>query len=542
MKRFLAKTMLIFAVILLSIFSFSCAEKDGADCLFRYSLSQDPKNLDPQLATDTPSLVVIENLFEGLLKTTSKGTITEGVASSFSVSEDGLVYKFILRQNAFWTGKGVFSENVTAEDFVFAFRRLADPTTFSPYSHKIFCIKNSEKINNGEIPVDNLAVKATSKYELEIVLEKPNASFLSLLTSSFAMPCNEKFFYETKGKYGLETNAVIANGAFYLTQWLYDAYGKDNFLILRRNLTYNEVSKVYPSGLNFFIVRDSEKAIKDFKNKETDCIVDDGLSEDLPLSSETKQTYEPTSSGLVFNTENPIFSIEAVRKALSICIDRSLFTDEIPTNLSIAYGLVPSSVTLLNKSFRELSAEPALEQYNVSLAQYLWESSLTKADKNLLNSVSIIVPQSYEFSNYLSSITEQWRENLDFYCVVEILPDDEFENRIKTGNYYIAINEIKGEYNSPSAFLNTFKTGESKNIFGFSNADFDGIVDSAESVASLTDSLNFYIEAEKFLINKFMYFPVFYQKEYLVIGEKISDIRFNPFTNQIDFSLAKNKK
>lgn len=542
MKGKVAKIFLALCLIVLCVFSSSCSENDGSNYLFKYDLNFDPKNLDPQLATDSSSLIVIQNMFEGLLKISETGTIKEGVATEFLVSDDGLTYTFNLRQNAFWTGTKNFSQNITADDFVFTFRRLVDPKTFSPYAEKFFCIKNAEKINKENLAVENLAVKANGKYQLTIELEYPNADFLRLLTTPPAMPCNEDFFYSTKGKYGLETDSTISNGAFYLTQWLYDPYGNDNFLILRRNQAYNEFSRVYPSGLNFLIVRDSENIIKDFKSGDTDCIVSNGENKDLFTSDNSIKEFDTISSGLVFNMQKPLFQIEEVRKSLSICVDRSVLANEIPKNVKVSYGLIPSGVTMLNKSFRELAAEPAVNQYNASLSQYLWESTLTKAEKNSLNNVTIIVPQSYAYSGLLNIITEQWRETLGFYCGIEVVSDEEYETRIKAGEYYIALSEIKGQENTPSAFLEEFETNNSKNIFGYSDSEFDELLASAKSLKSLTECLEKYTHAEKILTEKFAYLPMFYQKEYLVLDKNISDIIFDPFTKQIDFSIAKNKK
>lgn len=532
----------IIAIVLVMCFAFisaSCSKKDGTGVIFRYALSQDPQNLDPQLSTDMSSLTIIENLYEGLMKKGPKGTIENGVAESYTVSEDGLKYTFKLRQNAFWAGNKNFKQQVTAKDFVFAFRRLIDPKTYSPYSDKYFCIKNSQQINQGKLPVDQLGVSSNSDFELVIELQYSNPEFLTLLAESSSAPCNEDYFYSTKGKYGLESTFVIANGAFYLNQWLFDPYGKDNYLILKKNKFYNEYSPVCPSGLNYFIVRDKDSILSNFKKDQYECIVDDGTNKALFDKKYKASEYENMSSGIVFNLSNPLLQNNAVRQALALSIDRNISESELTKGIRTAGGIVPNGVTLLNKSFRELASEPTVGKYNKSLAQFLWTSSLTQTQKNLLNSYKIIVPKSYKNSEYLDYITTQWQDVLELSCSIEVLPDEDFKKRIATGDYNMALCEIKGDHNSPDAFLSAFKTNNKNNTFKFSNSQYDAILNKINTTSKLSDCITFYSEAEKYLIDNYYYIPAFYQKEYLISDKKVSGIIYDPFTKQIDFRNSK---
>lgn len=531
---------IIIAIVFCFSFMFSaCSKDDGADKIIRYPLISDPQNLDPQLATDSSSLMIIGNLYEGLFKRDAQGNVINGTAESYTVSSDGLTYTFKLRENAFWKGINYIEENVTASDFVFALRRIVNPKTYSPYSESYLCIKNAEQIIEGSLPVDELGVRANGDYELIIELAYLNPEFINLMAQSSSMPCNEEFFYNTNGKYGLETESVYANGPFYLTQWIYDPYGQDNYLILKRNTHYNQYSKVYPSGLNFFIVKDQAKIIENFNNSKYEAIADDGTSKELYNNKNNVSEYDTISSGIVFNINNDILKDNSVRKALAICIDRNDEENQATGGIKTSYGLIPKNVTMLNKSYRELAAEPAIGQFNKELSQYLWLSALTQAEKNLLNSATIIVPQSYGYSENIDYVLQQWHETLELYCSVEILPDNEYKSRISSGNYYFALAEIKGEENSPEAFLSFFKTGTDNNSFKFSISEFDGILAKKNTTANLSVALTYYSQAEKYLIDNFYYVPLFYQKEYLVYDNSVEGLIFDPFTNQIYFRESK---
>jgi len=129
------------------IISTGCSEKDGSGYLFKYSLSADPKNLDPQIADDTPAMTVMGNIYSGLLKFADNGKLTEAVATDYKISSDGLTYTFNLREDNYWSGSDSdFKEQVTSKDFVFAFRRIFDKNTSSPYAKDFICIKNADKV------------------------------------------------------------------------------------------------------------------------------------------------------------------------------------------------------------------------------------------------------------------------------------------------------------------------------------------------------------------------------------------------------------
>jgi oligopeptide transport system substrate-binding protein len=527
-------------VLAFVLFGTSCSEKDGSGYLFKSSLMGNPKILDPQIASDESSLVVIGNMFCGLLRVSGDGKLAEGVASSYTVSDDGLKYVFSLKNNFYWHGPNDYKKQVTAEDFVFAFKRIFDKSTKSPYTSTFLCIKNASKIISGEMTPDSLGVKANGNFELEFELDYPNANFLSLLATSAAMPCNEEFFKSTKGKYGLDDDSCISNGGFYLKEWQYDPYGENNYIIMRKNSYFSAVYPVYPSGLNFFIEKNEENIESDFLAGNTDCIIS-GTNKKLLKSDCMADEYETAASGFVYNLKSETFSNKSLREALSLCVDRSAYADEL-SGSSAAYGIIPSGVTMLNKSYRELVSEKDKSVFNLELAKQKWNEGLSAIGKMTILNVNILVPQSFEDPERLKYITQQWQNGLGFFCGLEVVPDGEYRSRILSGDYEIAVLEISGTYNSPEAILNNFKTSNSSNIIRYSNPEFDRIMDESGRSKSLNECVKLYSQAEKLVIDDAVYTPLFYEKEYFIYRKTIEGIGFNPFTKQIDFCGAKNFK
>ena len=198
MEKRLTATILMLSLFLTTAFLFTaCEEDDGKGYIFGYNISSNPSSLDPQCANDRQSFLLIGTLFEGLLKCDNEGNIIPAGAHK-------LTYKFKLHENRYWTDVNGFSEKVTAKDYVYGFQRLFSPETRAPGAEDLYCIKNSQKIAKGLIPdVSQLGVKAISDYELQITLDYPDSSFLMLLTTAPAMPCNKEYFLASQGKYGL---------------------------------------------------------------------------------------------------------------------------------------------------------------------------------------------------------------------------------------------------------------------------------------------------------------------------------------------------
>ncbi|MGN1223598.1 MAG: ABC transporter substrate-binding protein, partial [Ruminococcus sp.] len=132
-------------------------ESDGSGYLFTYTLLGNPENLDPLLATDASSKLILRNMMQGLLKENPDGTISNAIAEQYTMQDDGLVYTFYLRNDCYW----YFDENqnekiddgetwkVTAYDFVYAFQRMFLAETRSPYRETFSCLAYADEIING---------------------------------------------------------------------------------------------------------------------------------------------------------------------------------------------------------------------------------------------------------------------------------------------------------------------------------------------------------------------------------------------------------
>jgi len=527
---------LIFACVMSAT---SCGDDDGSGGVFKYNIPANPQSLDPQTATDSTSDLLISNIYRGLLTANSDGSISSGVAEDYVVSEDGLVYTFKLRQDVYWVDSGDFEAQCTAHDFVFGFQRLFDPETRAARASDYYCIKNAEHVHRGYIPVvSEIGVKAIGDFELEITLDHPNPQFPLLLTKTPAMPCNAEYFEYAQGKYGLAADATPSNGAFYIRTWEYDPYTitDNNFIVLKRNAKTNETTQVFPSGLNFFIV-DKAGFVDDFVTGTTDCIAVTDEEAGLINGEYTVTEYSSISVGMVFNSDYSVLANTDFRRALASLVNR----EELAVPLAAynaSQGVVPDEVTLLEKPYREYAGESMLTEYNVDKAMEYYNSAEESLDKDLFVGARIIMPDD-TMKDAVSYVMQEWQKQLGFYCVVEVLSPEDYDKRLRSGDYEIAVVELTGGYNSPEAYLGAFTIDSSDNYAKYRNKQFERYIQLAGRAVELSESADYYVQAERLLLDEAAFVPLCSKNEYFFLAEDVWDISYNPFTKTVDFSKAK---
>lgn len=542
MKRIFA----LLCAIALPLPLFSCGNKqqgDGSGMMYNASLLNNPQSLDPQFAEDESSCTVITNLYSGLMQSDSDGNITCRNAASYTISDDCTIYTFKLREDNYWffdtnDNDKVEEEEcfpVTADDYVFTFRRLLNPEMQSPYGSDFICIKGGASALSGAASPDSIGVYAQDDTTLVIELEYPCADFLNLLTTNAAVPCNEEFFLSTKGRYGLDDNSVMSNGAFFVRQWFYDPYGKNNILYMKRNAANSsEENKVYPSYLSFTIERSAGDIKEMFKKGKIDCFTT------LDKDSFNKKKYEITAErsitlGLVFNPQDRICANLNFRKALAYSINRSSLQEQINDDVQAAYGIIPPAVDMLGRSYRSIAADSAFSVYDESKAVSACTAAKRELNAESFGTLKMLVATDTLDSGYVHILTRHWQDVLGFYISVDEVTSAQFESRMAAGDYQIALYPLSGTYNSGISVLSQLSDCGFVTLSGTSKA----AVSSLKSCPELSGLAAALSSAEEQILSEFSFIPVFYKNSYLICTSENEDILLNPFSGGVDFRIAK---
>lgn len=514
----------------------SCKEDDGKGYVFGYDISSNPGSLDPQYASDKESYLIIGCIFEGLYRTAGDGSVEKAMAESCTVSDDGLTYTFTLKQNRYWTDVNGYNKQVTADDFVFGFQRLFMPETRAPKASEYFCIKNAQKINSGEITdVSQLGVKADGKFGLIIELEYTEPSFEMMLSMPAAMPCNKDYFAAAQGKYGLDAERTPSNGPFYVKTWYYDAWSKNNNnMVLRYSDKYDEHDEVTPLGLNFFVEDDH---MTDFSDGTSQSIVLSGSTAKNYLGSDyVYDEYSTAVYGIMMNTKKSIFKSDKLRYALLFASDKS--TLSLPFGYSAADGIVAPSVKNSLGGYRDTAGNRTAVKPDEIKAYSSYQSACENIDKADLHSVNILAVQNRdeEIGESLGGILQQWQAKLGFYCSISYVSESEYDEKIASGDYTLALTRINGDYNRPEAYLRQFTDSGYK--YSAMDDTYSALLQQATQAKDAKEEYELCVNAEKQLITDGRFIPVAYVTEYFISTKNCEGIIYDPFTGQIDYRKA----
>ena len=310
----------------------------NAESVYRRGAAGDAATLDPQKTSTVPESDILLDLFECLVSYNSKGELTPGAAQSWTISDDGLVYTFKLR-DAKWSN----GDKLRAGDFVFSLRRVVDPATGSQYSNLFYPIKNAEGINKNKQDPATLGVKALDDSTLEIRLERPTPYMLGLLAHQTAAPV-EQANVEKFGADFVRAGNLVSNGAFKLVE-----FTPNDHTVLARNENFHDAANVKLDKEIFFPLEDRAAALRRFQAGEIDSYTDVPADQVKFIRANLKDQFRlsPYLGTYYFaiNTRKPPFDDVRVRQALSMVIDREFLAEQIWGGTMIpGYSLIPPGV------------------------------------------------------------------------------------------------------------------------------------------------------------------------------------------------------
>ncbi len=405
MKHIL-KILALFSAFAL-IFCTAGCKKSYANAIVYYELSERPATLDPQIASTDAELSVVKNIFEGLLRKNSSGSVVYGIAREFKY--ENLKYTFKLREDARWSD----GTAVTAFDFAFGLRRALLPETEAPFAARLFAIKNAEAVHSGKSPADALGITALDSSTLTIELAYEDESFEEALTTSVAMPCNEDFFRQSGGKYGLTSETVLSCGSYRLGRW---TSTEDSFGIrLYRFEDYSGTFEAKNSAVYITKV-DDEAAIDRLAENNVDIAV---IPSSLSANAENIGLNTVSIQNICWvMTLGSAFS-ENMRTAIAMLTDKRVFSGALPAGYTAADSLFPAVL-----STGDLSGGTA--EYNPDTAKRLFSQELNLLpDKKLPADTKLYYYDDGCIKNTVTDLVGHWQNNLGAFINIETVSSAE---------------------------------------------------------------------------------------------------------------------
>src|ERR1700722_2540330 len=307
---------------LVAALSACAAGSTRAEMVYRRGAAGDVATFDPQKTGSVTEADLLGDLFEGLVTYDAAGKIVPGVAESGTISDDGLRYRFKLRE-AKWSN----GDRVEAGDFLFSFRRLLDPATAAQYANLFYPIANAEKVNRGEASAETLGVRAIDAATLEITLAEPTPYFLELLAHQTAMPVEERNVMRY-GENFTRAGNLASDGPYRL-----DYYFSNDHAVLVKNENFHDAAHVAIDRVIVLPIEDRAAALLRFQAGEIDSYPDAPTEQIGFIREKLKDAFRLSPSlgsyYFVFNTRKPPFDDPRVRRALSMAVDRDFLAEDI---------------------------------------------------------------------------------------------------------------------------------------------------------------------------------------------------------------------
>ncbi|MCS4534313.1 ABC transporter substrate-binding protein [Neisseria montereyensis] len=477
-------------------------QQPSASIVTRNNVTE-PQSLDPHQITGVPEINIVRDLLEGLVETDETGAIIPAVAESWE-SADNKTWTFKLRPDARWSN----GDPVTAEDFVYSWRRLVDPKTASQYASYLQAAKiaNIDDILDGKKPADSLGVKAVDPHTLQITLTAAVPYFPQMLYHAATKPVHRA----TVEKYGVkwtQPENFVGNGAYVMDKWVVNER-----IELVKNPQYRDADQVKIERVVFLPIGSQTDDVARYEAGEVD--ITDALPPEMYAGLQEKYPQQLKRSPYLctyyfeINNQKPPFDDVRVRKALSLALDRDIIaTKVLGRGEEAAYNLTrvgTSGFVPYDPEWRKLAYPTRVAEAKKLLAEAGY-------DENHPLTFNFLYNTSEQHKKIAIAAASMWQQAFGFVKVN--LENQEWKTYLdnrRNGNYQIARASWCGDYNEPSTFLNTLQSDNSSNRAFYKNPEYDALL--AKTLqAGITDQqrAEYYTQAEALIDRDTAIIPVY---------------------------------
>ena len=491
--------------------------------IYHHGNGSEPQGIDPHIVTGVPEHHILISLCEGLTipNPNPKGSdgYIPGTAESWSISDDGKEYIFKLNKNAKWSN----GDPVTAEDFVWSWKRILTASLGSQYPDMLYYLVGAYEYHNGQIDnFDEVGVKALDTHTLKVNLKNPTPFFIGLLSHYSTWPVHK----ETVLKHGdiddrngewTRPGNFVCNGPFQLKTW-----ELNNKIVVEKNPHYYDASMVRLNEIHYYPVSNVMTEDRMFRAGQLH-LTSSMPTQKCPIYIEEKNPnlkIDPYMGTYFYriNTENETLSDVRVRKALAYSIDRQLLVDKVTQCGQIpAYSFTPPGSNGYQPS-TEIPYDPVLAKQLLAEAGYSSDNPFPKLE--------ILFNTNEGHRKVALAIQQMWQNELGIE--VELVNQDwkVYLSREMVGDFQISRAGWIGDYEDPNTFLDLMRPNRGNNKTGWENMDFDALVEEANTINDQEKRYELLNEAEKILIDNMPIIPLY---TYVRVYQLSPDVKgFNP--------------
>ncbi len=503
--------------------------------VLNWNIGADPKTLDPGLNGASDGGDVINNTFEGLVRE-KNGEIIPGIAESWEVSEDGKTVTFKLRESKWSDGSPL-----TANDFVYSWKRGMDPATASEYAWiwEYTNIVGAFDATQGK-PLDAVGVKALDDYTLEVKLNNPTDYLVSLLAFYHFKPVKEDAVAKgADGAWAKDPANAVCNGPFKLTK-----YKIGEGLTLVKNENYWNAENVKIDKIEGKFIDEASTAFQAYQSGDLDFIPSVPTAEVQRLIAEDPNFYIFPLLGTYyynFNLDLDLFKDVRVRKALALAIDRQKICDTLGTGQIPATGFTPPG-------FKDADGNDFFKtagNYFPTDASAVEEAKALLAEAGYPNGegfpvFTLMYNTSEGHQQVAELVQEMFKTNLGIECKLENQEWAVFQDTRKEGDYEMARGGWLTDFMDPMGMLSIFTTENAYNDPNYSNAEYDSLLATANTTRG-KEHFDALYKAQDILMTEFPVIPVYHYTDSYLVTDKLQNWG-RSVLGSLDFSTAELNK
>jgi oligopeptide transport system substrate-binding protein len=475
----------------------SQSQAPAVDQVLRVPLGGEPATLDPNRASDSVSITVLNQLvrplvyFDADLNTVSEG----GLADTWEVSEDGETVTFHLKEGIKYSD----GSDIVAADFVTSWRRLIDPRTAADYYYVMLDVAGAsdvaaadpEDADAVDAALENFGVEAPDDATFVVHLSHPATYFVSIATLWVTAPLREDF------EFG-EADTYVSSGPYIMSEWNHEA---DITLVPNDQWTAGPASQL--TSLEMPIIADPAQALAAYENDEIDIVAVPSadvprIKDDPDLSQQVIQGDRLSLEyyGFDMRPESVFAKSKSLRYAFSEAVDKQTLIDTLRQGVgTVAGSAVPPGMPGHQADIGiPYDADKAVTDFQSGLD----EAGVSAGDLAL----QLGYNTEADHEPTVEFLQEQWRTAFDVNVELVGLEWSSYLTRLNEDPFDIFRLGWGADYPHPNNFLtDLFTCTSGNNNMQYCNEDFDALMADAAVEPDLETQVGIYNQAQEMLVD-----------------------------------------
>ncbi|MFP3090529.1 peptide ABC transporter substrate-binding protein [Treponema sp. TIM-1] len=492
-----------------------------------FALQNVPDGLDPGITNNSFAAPFLFNLFEGLITYDKENNIIPALAERWTISDDGTVYTFHLRQGLKWSD----GSPLTAQDFVYSYFRVLDPQIAAQYSVMFTdFIKGAEEYYRGAGSRDQVGISAPDDNTLILTLKGPTPFFLGILGMWTFSPVKQAVVDQEPERWTLSADTFVSNGPFKVSDI---KLGESVTAV--KNEHYWDAANVRLEEIVFRYILEPATALIALESGEIDGLRFPPASETARLKSQSDAFQSVPSFATTYyliNRNVRPFNDVRVRKALSMAIDREdIISNVLQSSDTPAFGLVSPGYVLNGTDFRD-----GRSNYGLSATADVEGARKLLAEAGYLDGQGFPTIQlSYYTDRTVRSIVEalqqMWKKNLNINTEISTQEWAVYYDAVQRMDYQIGAMGWGGDYLHPMTFLTTMTSNNPTNVTSYNNAQYDALVAAAQMEVDPVKAVAIMQEAEDMAMEDAAILPLYHRSIVFMMAPHVKDFYMTPLAN-----------